>query len=387
MSESSVTYRLAALGDAMLGRTVGERLKESPSLFLLEDIRGFLEEFDLTCINLECPCTTKGDPYKFQDPHVTFRCNPNALDVVQHLGRTTIVSLANNHMLDYGQEALLDTLTHLDANNIKYVGAGRNYEEANRPLLLACNGHKIAVFAYVFIYSASTTRATKNKPGVSDHRIKRILSRIKYMKNAGYSVIISVHWGVERSFYPLPYQMVQARKMIDAGASVILGHGPHYPQGIENYKHGKIVYSLGNFIFDEPHIFSNRSFIFTAELNGNGDFISSSIVPFQINNCVPSLIKGIQKYNMHKFIVNLNKYYNKKNNNFWKKQNSNYFSDIISRVVKMKSIKFIFLPPLSFYFDIGIVNFMKKFTFRNLISISDSLLRSQWLSKKSSKIQ
>ena len=78
------------------------------------------------------------------------------------------------------------------------------------------------------------------------------------------------HWGYEYSFYPLPYQMRSARQMIDAGASVILGHGPHYPQGIERYRDGRIVYSLGNFIFDEPHKYANRSFVFGVEIDGSG---------------------------------------------------------------------------------------------------------------------
>lgn len=374
MVKEKEVCRLAAMGDVMLDREVGKHIIDEPGDFLFDDIRSVLKDHDLIFLNLENPVSTKGTPHKIQDPHVTFCCHPDSLQVLKNLG-AMVVSLGNNHMLDYGDAALYETIEHLDALGIKYVGAGRNYEEANRPLLVECNGKKIAFLSCVFIYSASTKRAKKSKPGVSDYRIKKILPVIKDLSLSGYQVNVSIHWGIEYSFFPIPYQMSQARLLVDNGASLILGHGPHYPQGIENYNDGQIVYSLGNFIFDEPHKFANRSFIYSTGITENNKLQNMQIYPVYLNHHVPTLVNNKQKESLKKLIYNLSKAYPKKNKLFWKKINNDYFSDIIGRVFRMKSLKFIFLPPLSFYSGIGFMNFIKKFKFANFLSILKAPLK------------
>lgn len=371
MSDWKAAYRLAAMGDVMLSRNVGRHYMARPDDFLMSEIRSLLKDHDLIFANLENPVSTKGVPHHIQDPNVTFCAHPDTLRIIKSLG-VHVVSLGNNHMLDYGGEALSETLEHLDNYGIKYAGAGRNYEEANRPLLLECNGRKIAFLSYVFIYSASTRMAGKNRPGVSDYRIKKILPHIRELSREGYHVIISIHWGWEYSFYPIPYQMKQARQMIDNGAVLILGHGPHYPQGIEDYKNGQIVYSLGNFIFDEPQKYANRSFIYSysAAITREGRLKESRVSPVHIINHVPNLVQGKEKEHIERLICNLGKVYNKKDRRFWRKINNGYFSDIIGRIIRVKSFKFLFLPPLSFYFSIGFKNFLKKLNIANIRSVT-----------------
>jgi poly-gamma-glutamate synthesis protein (capsule biosynthesis protein) len=166
------------------------------------------------------------------------------------------------------------------------VGAGRNYNEANAPLLLESHGRRLAFLSYAFIYSANTRMATRHRPGISDHRLHRILPLIRDLSRSGDDVIPTIHWGFEYSFYPLPYQMRQARRMVDAGACLVLGHGPHYPQGIEVYRGRDIVYSLGNFIFDEPHKFANRSFIYRADIDDSGSVRNRDILPVHLHQHV-----------------------------------------------------------------------------------------------------
>jgi len=216
MIHEKEVFRLAAMGDVMLDREVGKHVKDKPEDFLFNNIRSVLKHYDVIFLNLENPVGTKGTPHPIQDPQVTFCCHPDSLQVLKNIG-ADIVSLGNNHMLDYGETALFETLEHLDALGIKHVGAGRNYKEANRPLLMECNSKKIAFLSYVFIYSASTMMARGNKPGVSDYRINRILPAIRDLSLSGYQVIVSIHWGIEYCLYPLPYQMKQARRMIDSG--------------------------------------------------------------------------------------------------------------------------------------------------------------------------
>jgi len=360
-----VAYRLAAVGDVMLDRTVGKRFRERPQDFQLPEISTLLRGHDLIFANLENPVGLKGTPHPIQHPNVTFCCHPDTLKVLKNIG-VTVVSLGNNHMLDYGETSLHETLEYLDSHGIKHVGAGRNYEEANRPLLLEVNDKKVAMLSYVFLYSASTKMATRRNAGVSEHRIGNILPRIKELARQDYQVLVSVHWGMEYCFYPLPYQMQQARQMIDHGACLIIGHGPHYPQGIEEYKDGRIVYSLGNFIFDEPHRFANRSFIYSVGVTGSNELCGQTIHPVHIVSGVPTLVDGRHKQSIERLVEKLGRLYPRRRKPFWQALNSTYFSDIVWRVQSMKSLKFAFLPPMSFYWNVGFKNYLRKFTPKRL---------------------
>lgn len=355
------------MGDIMLDREVGRHFKECPSDFELTGVNEILKDYDLLFANLETTISIRGVPYRKQDPHVAFRSHPDTLTVLKSLG-VNVVSLANNHMLDYGDVALLDTIAHLDAAGIRHVGAGCNYKEANKPLLMEFDGQKVAMLAYVFIYSSSTRMASKRRPGVSDHRIGRILAQIKNLKSDGYTVIVSAHWGMEYSFYPLPYLSNQARDMIDAGASLILGHGPHYIQGIERYGNGDIVYSMGNFIFDEPYRFAKRSFMYGADMDDSGDIVGYQIYPVLLPDHVPFLADGSDRIRLETMIRSLSTIYSRKSKRFWKKINSEYFFDILNRVIRMRSLKFLFVPPKSFYLQLSLRELSNRVT-RKLWSV------------------
>lgn len=352
MAEAAAIVRLAAMGDVMLARDVERHFVEAPDDFRMDDIRGVLGGFDLVCLNLENPIGTHGQPDAVQDPHVTFRSSPATLQVLKTLG-TSLVSLGNNHALDYGDGALADTLDLLDEAGIGRVGAGRNYEEANRPLLLTCKGRRLAFLSYAFIYSANTRMAGRRSGGVSDHRLTRVLPRIRELRRAGHEVVVFIHWGHEYSFYPLPYQMRQARRMIDAGASIILGHGPHYPQGFEEYRDGRIVYSLGNFIFDEPHRYANRSFIYGVDLARPGAAGPGTVFPVHLYRHVPRLVDGADKREMERVLDGLSAAYARRDAAFWHRISDAYMTDIVGRVLRTRSLKYLRVPPLSFYRDVG----------------------------------
>jgi poly-gamma-glutamate capsule biosynthesis protein CapA/YwtB (metallophosphatase superfamily) len=360
--------RIAAMGDVMLAREVGRHFAAAPHDFRMDDVRQVLKGFDVVCLNLENPVGITGSPDPVQDPHVTFRARPETLDVLKGLG-VTLVSLGNNHMLDYGAAALVETLERLDAAGIKWVGAGRNYDEANRPLLISCNGRRIAFLSYAFIYSANTRMADRHRPGVADHRLRQILPKIRALSRSGHDVVVMLHWGGEYSFYPLPYQMRQARRMIDEGASLILGHGPHYPQGIEHYRGVPIVYSLGNFIFDEPHKFANRSFIYGVELEGAGRVRRSEIFPVHLERHVPALVHDDRKVRLERLIDNLGAAYAQKGRQFWNDISHAYLTDLCGRVVRTRSAKYLFVPPWSFYRDVGLARIVRKLRPANMLAL------------------
>jgi len=365
---STKTLRIAAMGDMMLARDVGRHFSTHPSDFAMPEIQELLSGHDVVLANLENPVSYAGKPHPKQKPNVTFCADPDTLKILSSLGIDT-VSLGNNHLLDYGPEALLETLAHLDKAGIRHSGAGRDYDEANRPVFIEKDGFRLAILSCVFIYSASTEMARDGIPGVSEYRLRRILPRIRELRAAGYIVIVSIHWGLEYSFYPVPYQMRQARQMIDSGASLIIGHGPHYVQGTERYRDGMIVYSLGNFIFDEPYRFSNRGYIFSATLSPDGSLTDFATYPIRLVRHVPQLTTGSEQTLMMRRIEALSRAYTRRNRSYWRGISSQYFSDIVNRVLTMRSLKFLALPPLRFYLEIGIVNTLKKIRLANISSI------------------
>jgi poly-gamma-glutamate capsule biosynthesis protein CapA/YwtB (metallophosphatase superfamily) len=344
--------RLSAVGDVMLGRDVGAHYATTPGDFAMPDLAAFLAGSDIVIANLETPVSSGGTPDPTQDPQVTFRAAPAALDVLKGLG-VNVVTLGNNHALDYGDEGLIETLANVDAAGIRRVGAGRNYEEANAPLHLDVRGRRVSILSHTFVYSANTRMATRTRPGVADHRIDRIVRRIRALRAQGGDVIVAAHWGFEYRFYPLPYQMRQARRMIDAGAQLVLGHGPHYPQGIEEYRGRAIVYSLGNFIFDEPYRCAQRSFVYDAVIEADGAIADRRLAPVHLPHHVPYLLHGEEGVRVLTLIARLGSRYGHMSRAFWLRHNAAYLTELGGRVLRTRSLKYLRVPPMSFYRDVG----------------------------------
>lgn len=356
------SIRIGAVGDIMIARDVQQHFLSSPDDFKMEEIVRELAINDFVLGNLETPVSRRGEPHHKQDPHVTFCADPACLEILKIL-QLSAVTLANNHMLDFGPDALVDTRRHLDEVRMPHFGAGPDYHAANAPLLTEVNGVPIAFLGTVYIYSSSTERAGRKSAGLADWRIGPLLEQIRSLKAKGYLVVVTVHWGLEYSFFPVQYQVRQARKMIDEGATLILGHGPHYPQGIERYKDGEIVYSLGNFIFDEPQWFAKRSFIYSARI-ANAAVVESSISPVRIENHLPVLLHGSEAKKLARLVFSLNKIYARKGRDFWKAHSNLYFRDIFQRVAANRSLKFLKLPTLGFYRDVGLANYWRKIASR-----------------------
>lgn len=196
--------------------------------------------------NLECAVADGGEaqPSKIW----SFRAKPQTLKILQ--GRFDAVSLANNHSGDYGQAAFVETAQHLDAAGIARFGGGRDLTEAHRPLWIEKKGQRIAVLGYNE-YKPRRFEAGPQTPGIAWSEDEQVIADIRAAKAAGADHVIPfMHWGWERSTQPDERQKSFARRMIDEGASLVVGSHPHVTQGAEIYKGKPIVYSLGNFIFD-----------------------------------------------------------------------------------------------------------------------------------------
>ena len=204
-----------------------------------------LKDPDIAMVNLESPVTTRGE--KVSKPF-NFRTKPEYLQVLKDAG-VDIVNIANNHIFDYGKVGLFDTIEYLDSSAIGHVGAGRNRFEAHKPVIFSKYGRSIAFLGYY--EGGEAPAAGNNRPGVAKRTIELIRKDIRALKKSGgiNFIVINLHWGIEKASVPEPWQIQFGRQVIDAGADAVIGHHSHVLQGIERYKSGVIVYSLGNLIF------------------------------------------------------------------------------------------------------------------------------------------
>ena len=239
--------RLVFVGDVMLSRGVAYQIRKNGDFnYPFLKIADYLNSFDLTVGNLEGPISDKG---KNQGSIYSFRADPRLIEGLKYAG-FDVMSLANNHIMDWGREALIDTRELLETGGIKTVGAGKDYSQANSPAVFEVKGQRIAFLNYTDLYLKSLS-ATEVSAGVSDFNAENIEFRIKDLEKNGYLVIVLMHWGEEYQTKSNASQQKLARGFVDAGASMVVGHHSHVPQEIEQYGSGWIVYSLGNFVFDQ----------------------------------------------------------------------------------------------------------------------------------------
>jgi len=214
------------------------------------ELMGMMREADLTCLNLECVLSSVGSP--MNGKKYTFRGEPSRIEILKELG-VDVANLANNHVYDYGKDAFLDMLSLLTLEDIPYVGAGADASDAESPYYTEIDGKRIAIVSatraekYIL-----TPEAAEDSPGVFRcYDTGRLLEVVKEARAQADVVIAYIHWGTEYSEALEEAQTEGARALIDAGADVVLGAHPHCLQGAEFYKGKPVLYSLGNYWFNE----------------------------------------------------------------------------------------------------------------------------------------
>ncbi|MDF2608851.1 MAG: hypothetical protein K0R92_325 [Lachnospiraceae bacterium] len=214
---------------------------------LSEDLLREIKQADIAMVNQEFAFSTRGTP--MNDKQFTFRIDPKYVQMFQDM-QIDIVTLANNHVLDFGQDALLDTFAALENGNLKYVGAGRNSTEAKKTEYFEVDDKTIAILGASRVIPVVSWNAGENTPGLlTTYDASLLVEEIMAANESSDYVIVYVHWGIEKNTYPEEYQRNLAKQYIDAGADLVVGSHPHVLQGIEYYNGKPIVYSLGNFIF------------------------------------------------------------------------------------------------------------------------------------------
>ncbi len=235
------------VGDVMLSRSVGALMEQKGDYtFPFLNIATFLRNADLTFANLENPISSGG--VKVGSIY-SFRADPRVVEGLKFAG-IDVVSIANNHMWDYGRQAFVDTLYNLTNAGIGYVGGGYSFAEAHEGITREINGTKVTLLAYTDLLSKQVA-ATHDAAGVSFLDVEQMKRDIALARNKSDIIVVSFHWGEE---YQTAHNLKQghiAKAAIDAGADLIVGHHPHVAQEVEEYQGRWIAYSLGNFIFDQ----------------------------------------------------------------------------------------------------------------------------------------
>ncbi len=276
---------LVAVGDIMLSRGVAGKIRDNSAHFPFEATKHITSKGDITFGNLETTIAATGT--QLPGKGIWFRAVPHATEGLKDAG-FDILSLANNHILDYDTPALIETMDNLERAGIGYVGAGENLEQARRPLIIVKNGVRVGFLAYHefyhYFWSYSYRRsfeATEDTAGTTPMKEELIKEDIAKLKDLCDVVVVSLHWGIEDSNRVTRAQQQLAYKIVDWGADIILGHHPHVLQGIEFYNDSLIVYSLGNFVFDQNRENNNQSIILEIALEDN-EIVRVAALPIYI---------------------------------------------------------------------------------------------------------
>ena len=235
------------VGDIMLSRSVGDTMAvKNDYLWPFRNIAEYLNSADITFANLETPISSRG---KNVGSIYSFRSDPKSIEGLTYAG-FDVLSVANNHAWDWGHDAFVDTLYHLASAGIEYVGGGHNEYETHAGVIKKVGDTKVGFLAYTNLLPKSLS-AVDGRAGVAVLDELQMIEDIKIMKNRAELVVVSFHWGEEYKPIHNSLQEQIAHQAIDAGADLIIGHHPHVVQDIQQYKGKYIVYSLGNFVFDQ----------------------------------------------------------------------------------------------------------------------------------------
>ncbi len=241
--------KIAFVGDIMLDRGVEQKINKNGNgdfSFAFTNIKEDLKKYDFLIGNLEGPVSDKGE-----DKHnlYSFRMELVALDTLKEVGFGA-VSVANNHMGDWGYEAMIDTFNRLKDKEIEVLGGGDNLEEALKPKIIEKENTKIAILAFSE-FGKGNFEVTEEGGGILTISEENLKKSIELARDTADIIIVNFHFGEEYQKIQNLYQEKYSKMAIDFGADLVVGHHPHVIQPLIQYKNAYIVYSLGNFVFDQ----------------------------------------------------------------------------------------------------------------------------------------
>jgi poly-gamma-glutamate capsule biosynthesis protein CapA/YwtB (metallophosphatase superfamily) len=242
------SFSIIAGGDVMLARGAGVAVDSHGPDYPFREIKRELDRHDIACANLECPISARGTKFT-PDKGIYFKADPEVLQGIRWSG-FDFLSLANNHSLDWGPEALADTMNGLKRAGIRYAGAGTSVDEALEPAVFTVGDTSVAFIACNDVYPLACSESGKTAMTLS-LEYEALGARIGKLKERYDILIASVHAGREYDRKQEKTKVQAFRLLADLGVDVVLGHHPHVVQDVEIYKGRVIAYSLGNLVFDQ----------------------------------------------------------------------------------------------------------------------------------------
>ncbi|WP_416839790.1 CapA family protein [Haloferax sp. DFSO52] len=286
------TVTFGFTGDVMLGRLVNQRQEHRPPHAVWGSMRETLSDLDGLFINLECCLSTRGRPWSVTHHPFHFRADPAwAVPALQDVD-VTWATLANNHVLDFGEDALEETFSALESAEIPYAGAGRTEADAWRPSRVHVAGLDVALVA--FTDNTPEFAADSDESGTAyvdiDPTDEACLDRVsetleRALEENPDLLVASIHWGPNmRENPPPPFQQF-AHWMVQQGVDIVHGHSAHVFQGVEVYDGSLILYDTGDFVDDyvvDSVLRNDRSFLFEVDLTESGDIQRLRLLPTEI---------------------------------------------------------------------------------------------------------
>ena len=288
-------------GDVMLGRYVGETIVCNGVDYPLGPIASLLRQGDLTIVNLECAITSSTQVWAGERKAFYFGAPLAAAQSLANAG-IDLVSLANNHALDFDVEGLRDTLRVLRLHRISHVGAGANIDEALSPVIIDCHGNKFGMVA--FCDHQADFAAQKNRPGIAFLDLDNEIAAVATLRKALVPLldaavdwpILSLHWGPNMVLRPSKKFRRLAHAAIEMGWKLLFGHSAHVYQGIEIYRGFPIVYAAGDLVDDyyvDQEFKNDHQLLFEMEFTHSG-LKRIVLHPIFIENCQARLATGGQ---------------------------------------------------------------------------------------------
>ena len=270
------------------------------SEYISKDLLDYMRGFDFRLGTLEAAIGT-GLPY---DPdkmngrqNIVYARNEDFFRV-KEMG-FDVVSLANNHVWDLGEEGLKNTIHILKENDIKYCGAGLDIEEASRPVVVRKEGISVAILAYCMYgnkYLGYVELAGKNKAGINPLNIEKVVADIKNAKQKYDKVIVLPHWGREYRYDPLPECVQMAKQMVSAGADAVLGSHTHQMQPLIKYRRKPICFSMGNFLFPDFYMYPPRPIWYPESIEDVKEVKDVVGYPFPIEEPIRQVWNPVSRY-------------------------------------------------------------------------------------------
>jgi poly-gamma-glutamate synthesis protein (capsule biosynthesis protein) len=234
----------SAGGDAILAAVGDIHAGDRPPT-VSEDLGRLLAAADVVIVNQESPLSDRGQPHGDKSLHL--RSVPAAVSLLKDL-HASVAVLANNHICDWGCEALAQTVEVLDQAGIAHTGAGLSLEDASRPVIVKAHGVSLGILAFSETRIQAPAAGT-GAFGVAPLELQHMVRAVRELRPQVDCVIVNAHWGYTNYHYPTSAQLALGRALVEAGATLVLGHHPHVVQGIEHRGTASVAYSLGNLVF------------------------------------------------------------------------------------------------------------------------------------------